>query len=569
MAWFGNVQRYLLRATLVGTLLALMANSANAAANPNGISPSSSNPSLLLAPPSESLLPPELLVTVRAPDLVVKSPYIILTGFASSSDEPIPLILRGRYDVDEFQCDESPCALEISRSGRVVFYAQTPAGKRSKELTAEIEVRQVSDGYRVRVLTQGNFTFFQDRCNAVWQIDPSNLPYWATFPQDPAELNTRKDLFNLSANLMRNQIVDTSACPNGGWLGNGPNACALELLRPELQQWQNQYDLSIWLAGRENGIPPVLLKTLIEVESQFWPITQRQFLDELGLAQINQLGIDVLLRTDAEFYRLSCADTLYDCSLPYASQPPLNQQLLRGVIAKRLDADCPTCDFGISRDLAGNSVGLIGKVLYANCVQTNKFLGSKKANISYEDAWKLTLATYHSGYGCVLAAITTTNEEKKDLTWENVASNMECVTARPYVDKFFAALYLFDNSLVDVQSLKFYQPKPAAVKPSAPITSSGRVEVLVYMDTNNNGTPEPDEFINNVTIELKLSTGESFRTNTLNGKASFDLTGLPIGITATVRLPSLFRSATITVPASGTIPLTFVFAAPSKPTPQP
>ena len=509
------------------------------------------------------------MATIHAPTGLVATPYVILNAFSTSSNTPIDLSIKGFFNENEFTCDESPCALQTAESGRIVFRASTSTGVESDEVSAEIQVKQRDGGYEVKITRQAGFVYFQDKCAAVWQTPSTELPYWATFPQDPSQLNTNKDLYNLSANLMRNGIVDTKSCPNGGWLGSGPNACALDLLRPEMTRWQNQYDLSIWTSGRDNGIPPVLLKTLIEVESQFWPITRRQQLDELGLAQINQLGIDVLLRTDPDFYQKTCSTALYDCTLPYASQPPINQQLLRGTIAKSLDAECPTCKYGLNLDAAGNSVGLIGKVLYANCVHTNKLLGPKKNSLTYEDAWKLTLATYHSGWGCVQYAISKTIEDKQDVTWDNVANHFECPTARPYVEKFFAALYEFDNNLATDLNLQLVTPSVKAPPASSPTTSTAVVVVSVFLDSNFDGQMQPNEVINNLPVEMTLTTGETISKNTRDGSAIFDLSGVPIGIGATFKLPTIYKNTTIVVPQSGTIPIKFVMSQPVNTTPTP
>jgi hypothetical protein len=116
----------------------------------------------------------------------------------------------------------------------------------------------------------------------------------------PFQLNTRKTLHTLATQLILSGIVETNDCPAGGlslsldW----PTACGLERASTAMIAWQNQFDEHIWLASRDQGIPPKVLKTLIEIESQFWPGNSRFYIDEIGLGQINQLGLDVLLRQD-------------------------------------------------------------------------------------------------------------------------------------------------------------------------------------------------------------------------------------------------------------------------------
>ena len=299
-------------------------------------------------------------------------------------------------------------------------------------------------------------------------------------------------------------------------------------------------------------------------------------MDELGLAQINQLGIDILLRNDKEFYLKSCSNVLFNCSVPYSSQQPINQQLLRGTIAKSLDAECPTCKYGINFDAAGNSIGLISKVLHANCVQTNKVLGGNLHRFTYDEAWKVTLSIYHSGTGCIQSAISAIDEENKQydtehqikITWDSLAKYNKCVTTPGYIDKFFTTLYNFDNNLLPEPDLTFYKPSPATPQQQG-VLSTAKADVLVFMDANGDGIQQTSEAINDLPVEMQLSTGQKVTQNTKNGLVSFDLNGVPVGITATFTLPTLFRTATANVPANGILPVKFIFAAPIGQTPKP
>ena len=117
------------------------------------------------------------------------------------------------------------------------------------------------------------FTVFTDSCSLAWGVYNEEIATWDDFVQFPYEINTRKTLHYLATQLLLNGIVDASDCPAGGLsIGlNWPTACGLERASSEMIEWQNQFDDYIWLASRDHGIPPKILKTLIEVESQFWP----------------------------------------------------------------------------------------------------------------------------------------------------------------------------------------------------------------------------------------------------------------------------------------------------------
>ena len=75
----------------------------------------------------------------------------------------------------------------------------------------------------------------------------------------------------------------------------------LEVAKGAMMEWQNRFDPTIWAAGKEYGIPPILIKSLMEQESQFWPENARYIYEEFGFTQINELGADVALRWDEDF----------------------------------------------------------------------------------------------------------------------------------------------------------------------------------------------------------------------------------------------------------------------------
>ncbi len=107
-----------------------------------------------------------------------------------------------------------------------------------------------------------------------------------------------------------------------------PTTCGLEKASSAMIEWQDWFDEYIWFSGKYHGIPPKILKTLIEAELEFWPGNSRFYVDEIGLGQINQLGVDVLLRRDPSLYKDMCPTVLSDCALPYLSLDA-SQQALR------------------------------------------------------------------------------------------------------------------------------------------------------------------------------------------------------------------------------------------------
>jgi hypothetical protein len=56
---------------------------------------------------------------------------------------------------------------------------------------------------------------------------------------------------------------------------------------------------------------------------------------------------------------------------------------------------------------------------------------------TYEDLWRLTIANYHAGAGCVSYAIHESWDLTDSLAWENIAPSFTeaCQGVVPYVDQ--------------------------------------------------------------------------------------------------------------------------------------
>ncbi|MEP6894419.1 MAG: hypothetical protein ABI986_02310, partial [Chloroflexota bacterium] len=226
----------------------------------------------------------DLYTFIQAPSKPVAKPYVTLLAFAS-----IPrtgsVVIRGFVNSEEFICTASPCGIHLQSNARIIFRAYADTGETSEEVIASVSVTQTLSGYLVSIDTVSQFTSFVDSCSLLWGKRDENNANWDSFVQFPFQLNTDKTLHTLAARLIRNGIVDTSSCPGGGLsLGlDWPTGCGLEKASAVVTAWQNQFDGYIWLASRDYGIPPKILKTLIEYESQYWPGNSRFSQDEIGL----------------------------------------------------------------------------------------------------------------------------------------------------------------------------------------------------------------------------------------------------------------------------------------------
>ncbi len=546
------------------------------------------NPSLPLG-----LSSVDLYTFIQAPTRPVAQPYVILTAFAS-----IPrtgsVEIRGFINSQEFICTESPCAVHLQASSRLIFRAYANTGESSAEVIASVSVNQGLNGYLVTIDTVSQFTSFADACSNIWGKRDEDNASWDNFAQFPFQVNTSKTLHTLTARLILNGVVDVSECPFGGLsLGlDWPTACGLEKASATVIAWQNQFDGYIWLASRDQGIPPKILKTLIEFESQFWPGNSRYYIDEVGLGQINQLGVDVLLRRDPTYYQKVCPSILSDCSRSYSSLEPSQQAQIRGAVVSSVDANCPTCANGVDLDKAKQSIGLVASLLKATCQQVHDIVrrpyvpdpgtptvtptatpkpnvatatpGERSATTDYEDLWKFTLASYHSGVSCFQNAVLATKKNEAPVTWENVSRQL-CKGGAEYVNGYWDNIVAFDFYLYEPSDLLSVIAAPTIVPTRTPVPtptryiSSAKIIVKVYMDRNGNGSPDDGEWVDAVTVEVSISNSEKLTQRTINGIATFDMSGYTPNSGIDVSLPGFYRNETLLLPQQGDVTVVFKF----------
>ena len=600
---------------LIGILIA----QAKAVAGPSGVvesvlqtgSPSTATPSLpptlafptatgtavISLPTSSSVLPTGLYAFIEAPKGLVPKPYVILTAF-SGLPRSVSVTIRGYVNSDQFICTQSPCQIELQTSSRFVFAAYAETGESSETVFASVSVTQETNGYLVTIDSVSQFTLFNNACSIAWGVsDAANVP-WDDFVQFPYQLHTKKTLHTLVTQLILNGIVDAHDCPAGGLsLGlNWPTACGLERATPKMIEWQNQFDDHIWLASRDQGIPPKVLKTMFEIESQFWPGNARFYLDEFGLGQLNQLGVDVLLRKDPSLFQSVCPGVLSNCATSYLSLSPEQQAMIRGAVVRLVDASCADCQYGFDLNKAKESVALFARLLKANCQQVQAILdvsitpdrdadaatataavatiaaGGNTESTSYDDLWRFTFLSYHSGLSCFQQAVVATHKAKQPINWENIAKRLKCKGAENYVNGFMNNLASFDFYLLDTNNPNTVVvgptiiPTQTAMPTPTPYISTARVRVQVFIDRNGNKSPDAGEWLDAVPVLLETSTNQQITKRTENGIAIFDMTGLTPGISVNVSLPGLYRSQRFDLPQQGEVTVTFMFEQPPLPT---
>lgn len=388
-------------------------------------------------------------------NLCITQPELLLTGIEPLPNEQI-LTIRGSIDGQPFRCEGSVCAIPLRTTpvagSQVEFWAESSFGDSSPRFTAYVRVVETgvsaapgSSGWYVDVISSQWRGEQVASCADIWEAFPplGGVQDWLASPSDPELLKTDRGYYYLAGRLIANGVVDASECPQGGLLPNGyADACGLEKARPAVELWQNQFDPQIVTSSQEYGVPAQLLKNLFAQESQFWPgVFRVQW--EFGLGQMTDKGTDTILLWNEAFFDQFCPLVLHEesCAGGYLKLNPQDQALLRGALASTIKADCPTCPTSVDLTITNLSTNLFAQTLKANCAQVNQlvFTATEQragAVATYEDLWRLTIANYHAGPGCVSYAIHTAWNSGAGLSWPSVASRFTeaCQSVIPYVD---------------------------------------------------------------------------------------------------------------------------------------
>jgi len=412
------------------------------------------------------LPPPKVWISVEGcvpdPDgWCTQQPKLVLTG-----EEPLPsesiTAINGLAGSDPFTCSKDRCEFKLDETKsdglRLSFWAYSTHGDSSQVFDALLRViKQGAEGERltprwyVDVLSSQWTGAPVASCAAVWESfpPPEGLPQWLTTPASSADLNSDIPYNYLSANLIKQGVVDATSCPDGGLLPDGSaNACGLEVAAPAVSEWQNRFDKLIFSVSQESQVPAQLLKNLFSHESQFWPGVFQNGKD-VGLGQLTEDGADTALLWNPSFYNQFCPLVL-DQSLcesqGYANLKPKYQDMLRGALVGSVDARCADCPLGLDLSRADFSVGVFAHTLLANCEQSGKIVQDVTAKkpgvvVSYETMWRFTLVNYNAGAGCLYEAVKQAYQPsaKIPLDWAGVsgalALDQACSGAINYVDR--------------------------------------------------------------------------------------------------------------------------------------
>ena len=154
---------------------------------------------------------------------------------------------------------------------------------------------------------------------------------------------------------------------------------------------------------------------------------------------MTEMGADLVLAWRPDYFQAICSQGLDKaaCAKGYGGLDLATQRLLRGLVLKSIDATCPTCQGGVDPTRGDQAVVVLTETLGASCRQSNRTFwlatGKRPAELlSYEDFWRLSLANYHIGTGCVYQALRHTGNPS---TWSAIAINFPagCGSGAEYI----------------------------------------------------------------------------------------------------------------------------------------
>ncbi len=264
--------------------------------------------------------------------------------------------------------------------------------------------------------------------------------HWLFIPEDADQLYTDEDLFFLAGQLISSRIVDGGICPSGGLMQNGyANACGMAASLQTVINIQNLLNEPILQAWKDVGVPPVMLKQLVLIESQFWPAMYSEMEPyHYGFGMITRIGLQNAVEWNPNLYAKVCLASSEGNCLGYQ----INNQALSSLVNT-----CETCEFGIDVNAAIRSVDILAEALMAHCYQTaalvvNATGWNASLAMDYATLWQLTLINYNAGPSCVFDTVASAFEATEGpMNWSDISDKVStdlCIRGLAYSNQITA-----------------------------------------------------------------------------------------------------------------------------------
>ncbi len=510
---------------------------------------------------------PDIILNIYPPALPVNAPYVLIKAIEPFSEYKISRI-AGTVNGDPFECLSDQCIVPLVQDSELSFWAESTFGDQTEAVYAVARIWISNNFYNVRITNLEQYTDFSDSCKEIWgDTAQGDSPNWVFLPDSPDALHTEHNLHYLAGKLILHQFVDGSACPSGGLYTNGaPTGCGLVIAYDLMLEWQNRFDPTIWAAGKETGIAPVLIKSLMELETQFWPENAKYIYEEFGFTQINELGADVALRWNDDLKNQICSTLLFDCDPSFANMNSFEQAMLRGALIKSIDVYCPSCENMMNLGIAEQSIPITAQVINSNCRQTSYIMDNLELKANMDDMWKFTFLSYHAGYQCLEDSLKAVLKKGEKPDWEHVSANLVCPDARSYVDDLWQLVTDFKPYLEPQPTLSPFQLTPTGqsnlvyipptVTPTVTSTpknylTDGVLHIFVYIDFNKNQSMDSDELIHNATMITKFANGLRSENKIINGEVIIPFDRQFINSDVELTIKEVFQQTTVKIPANG------------------
>ncbi len=269
--------------------------------------------------------------------------------------------------------------------------------------------------------------------------------HWAYVPETSDQLYTEEKLYFLAGQLIEQGVVDAGTCPSSGLMSNGyANACGMDAAMDMVITVQNLLNEPILQAYDDVGVPPVILKQVISLESQFWPSQYDAY--HFGFGHLTNVGIRNALQWNPDLYNKVCPSGSTNCSTSFS----IADQILASLVAT-----CDDCEYGMDLQVANRSVDILAESLLGYCFQTERLVYNATGwysgyAVDYATIWKLALMDYNAGSVCVYNTLASTFEYTNGpMRWSDISAHVSgemCIRGLQYANTVTAKVFDFPPS---------------------------------------------------------------------------------------------------------------------------